>query len=138
MTTVEPVQVRIVDWASDEAPTWLQSWSMNMKWIWVIVLVIIGALATFVAIEYLTVAIHALPSYIPGHKHGRGHYRKRGALAAVIAVIAFVVAAILAYRIARPSGGAARVGGPAPQSTGTAADQLVGSPPPTPGEPAQD
>ncbi len=111
---------------------------MNMKWIWVIVLVIIGALATFVAIEYLTVAIHALPSYIPGHKGGRGHYRKRGAFAAVIAVIVFVVAGFLAYRIVKADAGPARAGGPAPQPTGTATDQLVGSPPPAPGEPVQE
>ncbi len=68
-------------------------------------MVIVGALATYVAIEYFTVAIHALPSYIPGHKtavaghHYRGHYRKRGAIAAVIALICFVVAGFLAYRI---------------------------------------
>jgi uncharacterized membrane protein required for colicin V production len=106
---------------------------MNTKWIAVIVLVIIGILAAFVAIEYLTVAIHALPSYIPGHKHGRGHYRKRGAVAAVIAFVAFVVAGFLAYRIARPSGGTAS----APQPTGSS-DQLLGTPEPTPGEPVQE
>ncbi len=78
-----------------------------MKWLGVIVLVIVGALATYVAIEYFTVAIHALPSYIPGHKAtvnghiARGHYRKRGAFAALIAVIAFVAAGFLAYRIQR-------------------------------------
>ena len=69
-------------------------------------MVIVGGLATYVAIEYFTVAIHALPSYIPGHEalgpHGhppRGHYHKRGAIAAVIALICFVVAGFLAYRI---------------------------------------
>jgi hypothetical protein len=72
-----------------------------MKWIWVIVLVVIGALAAFVAIEYLTVSIHNLPSYIPGHHKGRGHYHKRGAVAALIALLAFVGAGFLAYRIVR-------------------------------------
>ncbi len=78
-----------------------------MKWIWVILLVIVGALATYVAIEYLTVSIHALPSYIPGRKltvHGypaRGHYHKRGAIAAFIALVAFVAAGYLAYRNVR-------------------------------------
>ncbi|MGH9207018.1 MAG: hypothetical protein ACRD1G_10740, partial [Acidimicrobiales bacterium] len=71
-----------------------------MKWIWVIVLVIIGALAAFVAIEYFTVSIHALPSYIPGHKvghghYGGGHYRKRGAAAAVVAFVALAGAGYL-------------------------------------------
>ena len=73
-----------------------------MKWIWVIVLVIIGALATFVAVEYLTTSIHGLPSYIPGdHAHGRGRYHKRGAAAAVVALLAFLGAAYLAYRVVR-------------------------------------
>jgi uncharacterized membrane protein required for colicin V production len=113
---------------------------MNMKWIAVIVLVIIGVLAAFVAIEYLTVAIHALPSYIPGHKagHGHGHYRKRGAFAALIALIAFVVAGYLAYRIVKVDGGTAKVAGPASQPTGSTTDQLLGSPAPAPGEPVQE
>ncbi len=79
-----------------------------MKWIGVILLVIVGGLATYVAIEYFTVAIHALPSYIPGHEavgaHGhppKGHLRKRGAVAAVIALVAFVLAGFLAYRIVK-------------------------------------
>ena len=69
-----------------------------MKWIWVIVLVVVGVLAAIVAIEYFTVSIHQLPSFL-GQKHGRGHYRKRGAGAALVAFIAFVVAGFLAYRI---------------------------------------
>ncbi len=70
-------------------------------------MVILGALATFVAIEYFTVAIHALPSYIPGGKtataghHYRGHYRKRGAVAALVALVSFVIAGFLAYRIVK-------------------------------------
>lgn len=77
-----------------------------MKWIPVIILLVLAGLAAFVAVEYFTVAIHALPSYIPGHKgtlpghhHGaRGHYRKRGAVAAVIAVIFLAIAGWLAVR----------------------------------------
>lgn len=80
-----------------------------MKWIPVIILIIVAGLAAFVAFEYFTVAIHALPSYIPGHEstvHGhhhppRGHYRKRGAVAAVIAVILLVIAGWLTVRITR-------------------------------------
>jgi hypothetical protein len=71
-----------------------------MKWLWVIVLVIVGILAALVAIEYLTISIHAIPSFMGRHP-GRGHYRKRGALAAVIAVIAFVAAGYLIYRTRR-------------------------------------
>jgi hypothetical protein len=103
-----------------------------MKWIWVIVLVIIGALATFVAVEYLTVAIHALPSYIPGHHAGRGHYRKRGAGAIVIAVVAFAVAGYLAYRILQTQ--PAATAGTSSRVTGQgSADQLLSSPAPEPG-----
>jgi uncharacterized membrane protein YidH (DUF202 family) len=73
-----------------------------MKWLGVIILVIVGILAAFVAIEYFTVEIHALPSYIPGHIALKyGHYRKRGALAALIAIIAFAGAAFWAWRIWR-------------------------------------
>jgi hypothetical protein len=69
-----------------------------MKWIWVIILGIIGVLAAIVAVEYLTVSIHNLPSFIPGRHPGRGHYHKRGAIAAVIALLAFIGAGFLAYR----------------------------------------
>jgi uncharacterized membrane protein required for colicin V production len=95
-----------------------------MKWIAVIVLAIIGILAAFVAIEYLTVAIHALPSYIPGAKpgHAHGHYRKRGALAALIALIAFVVAGVLAYRIVKSDRAGAPVAAPA---DGASASDIV-------------
>ncbi len=104
-----------------------------MKWFWVIVLVIVGALATFVAVEYLTVAIHALPSYIPGHKaaypgHGeRGHYHKRGAAAALVALVAFVAAGFLAWRIVKSNQSNASV---RPASS----DQLIASAPSDGGE----
>ena len=79
-----------------------------MKWIWVIVLVIVGVLAAIVAFEYLTVSIHNLPSYIPGRHRGRGHYHKRGAGAALVALVAFVGAGFLTYRnlkVPAPTGG---------------------------------
>ena len=72
-----------------------------MKWIPVVVLAIIGLLAAFVAIEYFVVSIHSLPSFIPGKKAGYGHYHKRGAGAALVALIAFAGAVILAVRITR-------------------------------------
>jgi uncharacterized membrane protein YidH (DUF202 family) len=114
---------------------------MNLKWIWVILLAIIGILAAFVAIEYLTVSIHHLPSFIPGHKpHKRGHYHKRGAIAAVIALIALAAAGYLAYRFTR--GGSSSEGGTSgatdagPAATGPAGttDQLLGDS--SPGGPA--
>jgi uncharacterized membrane protein YidH (DUF202 family) len=107
-----------------------------MKWFAVIVLVIVGVLAAFVAIEYLTVSIHALPTYIPGHHAAyphhseRGHYHKRGAVAAVIALVAFVVAGFLALRIMRSNQANPQVG---PASS----DQLIASAPSDGGESAQ-
>jgi uncharacterized membrane protein YidH (DUF202 family) len=104
-----------------------------MKWIWVIVLVIIGVLAAIVAVEYLTVAIHALPSWIPGRHPGRGHYHKRGAGAAVIAFVALVVAGYLTYRFLQTQP-AATAGPPSSTATGQgSADQLLSSPAPEPG-----
>jgi hypothetical protein len=100
-----------------------------MKWISVVVLVIIGALAAFVAVEYLTVSIHHLPSYIPGyHAHRRGHYHKRGAIAAVIAVVALGIAGYLAYRFTRTDSVAVDTG--TPPSGDTSADQLLSAPAP--------
>jgi intracellular sulfur oxidation DsrE/DsrF family protein len=60
-----------------------------MKWV-AIILVVVGVLAGIVAIEYFTVSIHALPAFLGGkpHHHVRGHYHKRGAIAALIAVVA--------------------------------------------------
>jgi len=103
--------------------------SARMKWALVIVLAIIGVLAAIVAIEYFVVPIHSLPSFIPGHKATAGHYRKRGAAAALVAVVAFVAAGLLAARIRRE--GAA----PAPVS-GSTADQLLAKPPATPETPS--
>jgi hypothetical protein len=100
---------------------------MNLKWLWVILLAIIGILAAIVAIEYLTVSIHHLPSWIPGHKDVMGHYHKRGAVAAVIAVIALGAAGYLSYRFTRGRGSGAS---PTPTSVDTAssADDLLTNP----------
>ena len=109
-----------------------------MKWIWVILLAIIGILAAIVAVEYLTVSIHALPSWIPGHHaQRRGHYHKRGAGAALVALIAFVAAGYLAYRFSRSG-----TGGVSPTTTSDApigpadassAGQLLTNEPPAAG-----
>jgi hypothetical protein len=82
-----------------------------MKWIWVILLVIIGVFFTYMAATYLTVSLGHLPHWFPGHKiptphhHKlRGHYRKGGAATALLAIIAFVAAAWIAFR--KPKQGA--------------------------------
>ena len=102
-----------------------------MKWIWVILLAIIGILAAIVAIEYFVVPIHSLPSYIPGYRHHRrGHYHKRGAVATVIAVVTLGAGGYLAFRFSRtrPSGPAVDTDvGPVPEDGSP--DQLLSDPP---------
>ncbi len=95
-----------------------------MKWILVIALIVLGVIAAIVAIEYLTVPIYKLPSFMPGHglKLDTHHYTKRGALAGLVAIAAFVGAGIL---IARDRRSAA----PAQKSSASAGDLLSGSDP---------
>jgi len=76
----------------------------EMKWLPVVLLTIFGLLAAFVAIEYYTVSIHSLPSYLPGRRSVNGHYHVRGAMAGLVAIVALAIAAVLAIRIVRPSG----------------------------------
>ncbi len=106
-----------------------------MKWIGVAVLVVIGIIAAFVAIEYLVVPIHSLPSFFPGHKNINGHYRKRGAIAAVVAVVAFGAAVLLTVRFTR-SGSERTAPAPAPTApvgyASGSVDDLLGAPSPAP------
>ena len=70
-----------------------------MKWFWIIVLIVVGIIAAVFAFEYLTVGIGNLPSWVPGPvAHHRGHMRKRGYLAAIIAIAAFVGAGWMIYK----------------------------------------
>lgn len=81
-----------------------------MKWVLAVILLVIAGFFAFVAFEYFTVSIHALPTWIPGYKAtvaghvARGHYRKRGAIAALIAFVALVGAILLAASASRSSG----------------------------------
>jgi len=96
-----------------------------MKWLAVVLLAIVGLLAAFVCFEYLTVSIHSLPSYIPGHRSVNGKYHVRGAIAGLIAIVALAGSAVLAIRILRP-----RASAPEPVEappTNASADQLLGS-----------
>jgi uncharacterized membrane protein YidH (DUF202 family) len=107
-----------------------------MKWIGVAVLAVIGIIAAFVAIEYLVVPIHSLPTFLPGHKNVNGHYHKRGAIAAVVAIIAFVAAILLAVRITRQGAGPTARPATAPVGpTPSSADELLSAPAPTPTPP---
>jgi hypothetical protein len=82
----------------------------------IIVLIIVGIVAAVFAFEYLTVSIHALPSWVPGKHHGRGHYHKRGAVLAVVAVACLGGAGYLFYR-ARSSRGDSGAAPVAPVAT---------------------
>jgi hypothetical protein len=104
--------------------SWMSATVWAMKWLGVILLTILGVVAAIVAVEYLAVPIHSLPSFIPGKHNVNGHYHKRGAVAAVIAIVAFVAAGYWAYRIRRPKE-VAPVAVTAPQS---AAQALSGPP----------
>lgn len=96
-----------------------------MKWLTVVLLAIVGLLAAFVAIEYFTVSIHSLPSYIPGHRNVNGRYHVRGAIAALIAIVALAGAAVLAIRIVRPRDPKPEVVEAPPANV--SADQLLGN-----------
>jgi accessory gene regulator protein AgrB len=101
---------------------------IGMKWFWVIVLVIIGIIAALVAAEYLTVSIHAVPTWM-GRHHGRGHYRKRGAAAVLVAIIAFVGAGYLFFRIRGADKRALAASAPAPVPADTVATAEVAQAP---------
>jgi uncharacterized membrane protein len=102
--------------------------SADMKWALVIVLAIIGVLAAIAAIEYFVVPIHSLPSFM-GARHTAGHYRKRGAVAALIAVVALVAAGVLAVRFRREDTAST-------QTSASTADQLLARPQATPEGPS--
>jgi hypothetical protein len=101
-----------------------------MKWFWVIVLVIVGIIAALVAVEYLTVSIHAVPTWM-GRTHGRGHFRKRGAAAALVALIALVGAGFLFFRIRRADKLALAASAPAPIVDTSATPELSPEVPPS-------
>jgi hypothetical protein len=67
------------------------------------VLIIVGILALVVAIIYLAVGIHSLPSFIPGKHNVNGHYHKRGVIAAVIGVVLLAIGGFIGFRGRRAS-----------------------------------
>jgi len=96
-----------------------------MKWLWIILLIIVGIVAAVFAYEYLSTSLGHLPSWVPGHAarfvsvngkcknksagtgayiaengycYKTGHSHKRGYAAALVAVVAFVWAGWLIYK----------------------------------------
>jgi hypothetical protein len=99
-----------------------------------IVLIVVGVVAAVYAFEYLTVAIHHLPSWVPGRHRGHGHYHKRGAILGLIAVLCLGGAGYIFYR-ARSQGGAGGSDGEATTAAATPAAQPAAQ---DAGAPAQD
>lgn len=105
-----------------------------MKWIWVIILAVIGVLAAIVAIEWLTVPIHSLPSFIGG-KHIRGHYKRRGEALALVAVVALGGAVYLAVRFRREGQPSTPAGQAASEPQSGSADSVLSEPASAPDAP---
>src|ERR1017187_9389445 len=55
--------------------------SSSARWVICGIFAVLGVLALVVAVIYLTVPIHSLPSFIPSKPPVDGHYHKRAALA---------------------------------------------------------
>ena len=72
--------------------------SSSARWVICAILAVVGVLALVVAVIYLTVPIHSLPSFIPGKHPVNGHYHKRGAVAAVIGIVLLAIAAVVGLR----------------------------------------
>ena len=88
-----------------------------MKWFWIVVLIIVGIVAAVFAGEYLTTGIGHLPTWVPGHHAGhRGHMKKRGYAALLVAILAFGGAGWLIYKNMQSDKAAAAVSPPAPAS----------------------
>ena len=103
-----------------------------MKWIWVILLIAIGGFFTFMAVDYLTLSLSHIPTWFPGHKtplpghHAvKGHYRKGGAAAALLAFLSFLGAGYLAFRFARESSSSGPASQAAPAAGPTNADSVA-------------
>jgi hypothetical protein len=76
--------------------------SSSARWVVCGILAVLGVLALVVAVIYLTVPIHSIPSFIPGKHPVNGHYHKRGAVAAVIGIVLLAIAAVIGLRSRRP------------------------------------
>jgi drug/metabolite transporter (DMT)-like permease len=69
----------------------------KMKWLMIVLVAAVGVLAAVVAALYFAEPARSLPAFLPGHVSvGHGHRYKRGSVAAVGALILFVVAFVMA------------------------------------------
>jgi uncharacterized membrane protein len=73
--------------------------SNSAKWAASAILAIVGVLAIAVAVIYVAVSIHSLPSFIPGKHVGvNGHYHKRAAIAGVIGIVLLALSGVIVFR----------------------------------------
>lgn len=72
--------------------------SSSARWAICAILAVVGVLALVVAVIYLTVPIHSLPSFIPSKHPVNGHYHKRAAAAGVIGIVLLAIAAVVGLR----------------------------------------
>jgi len=97
---------------------WLESAPMNTKWVWIVLLLVVGIVAAVFAGEYLSTNIAHLPSWVPGHHAGyKGHMHKRGAVLALVALLAFAGAGWLIYKVVKepkPGAGSGTAAGAGP------------------------
>jgi len=75
--------------------------SSSVKLVIGAILAILGILGIVVAIIYVAIPIHSLPSFIPGKHAVNGHYHKRAALSGVIGIVLLALAAVVAFRTRR-------------------------------------
>jgi hypothetical protein len=71
-----------------------------IKWL-VAVLVLLGLIALAGAIVYFTVPAHSLPSFLGTLPRVKAHRRRRGEAALVIAIVLWVIAAVIYFANAR-------------------------------------
>jgi hypothetical protein len=72
--------------------------SNSAKWAVSAIFAIVGILAIVVAVIYVAVPIHSLPSFIPGKHPVGGHYHKRALLIGVIGVVLLLIAGFVGSR----------------------------------------
>ena len=75
--------------------------SSSVKLVIGVILAVLGILGIVVAIIYVAIPIHSLPSFIPGKHAVNGHYHKRAALSGVIGIVLLALAAVVAFRTRR-------------------------------------
>ena len=81
-----------------------------IKWL-AAVLGVVGLLALVVGILYFSIPAHSLPSFLgPLHIHTKAHRKRRGEAAIAIAIVLWVIAAVIIFVARRSSN-------PAPAAT---------------------